>query len=64
MNPNSDKPILFEVFTEMSTDAKVLHEYYESNITESEKFYHNAKKIAKNVLGEKGIQAVRKILNK
>ena len=59
-----DKPILLEVFTEMSTDAKVLHDYYESNMTVTEKGYHNAKKIAKNILGDKGIQAVKKILHK
>lgn len=64
MVTDSDKPILLEVFTEMSTDAKVLHDYYESNMTVTEKGYHNAKKIAKNILGDKGIQAVKKILHK
>ena len=52
MVTNSDKPVLLEVFTEMSTDAKVLHDYYESNMTGSEKMYQNAKQIAKKVIGQ------------
>ena len=64
MTSDSDKPILFEVFTEMSTDAKVLHDYYESSMTGSDKICSGAKQMAKNLLGEKGINAVKKILNK
>lgn len=64
MSRDSDKPVLLEVFTEMSTDAKVLRDYYESNIDESERIYQSAKVIAKNVLGEKGTQAIKKILHK
>lgn len=61
MSPDSDKPILLEVFTEMSTDAKVLHDYYESNMTGSEKLYQNAKQIAKKVIGQ---EKAKSIINK
>lgn len=61
MTPDSDKPILLEVFTEMSTDAKVLHDYYESNMTGSEKLYQNAKQLAKQVIGQ---EKAKGILNK
>ena len=61
MAPSSDKPILFEVFTEMSTDAEALHNYYESNMTGSEKLYQNAKQIAKKVIGQ---EKAKSIINK
>ena len=60
MVEKSDLPILFEVFTEMSTDAKTLHDYYESNMTGTDKIYHNAKQFAKDVIGQ---EKARKILN-
>lgn len=63
MNLDSDKPILLEVFTEMSTDAKVLHDYYESNITETGGMTHVVKHLVKNVLGNEGVQVVKKIIN-
>ena len=58
MVTNSDKPVLLEVFTEMSTDAKVLHDYYESNMTGSEKMYQNAKQIAKKVIGQEKAKSI------
>ena len=58
MNPDSDKPILLEVFTEMSTDAKALHDYYASNMTGSEKIYQSAIKIAKQVIGQDKAQSI------
>lgn len=58
MVPVSDKPILLEVFTEMSTDAKALHDYYESNMTGSEKLYQNAKQIAKKVIGQERAKSI------
>lgn len=58
MTPDSDKPILLEVFTEMSTDAKVLNDYYESNMTGSEKLYQNAKHLAKKVIGREKAKSI------
>lgn len=58
MAPASDKPILLEVFTEMSTDAKALLDYYESNITVTEKLYKNAKQIAKKLIGDKRAKVI------
>lgn len=58
MSPDSDGSILLEVFTEMSTDAKVLHDYYESNMNGSEKLYQNAKQIAKRVIGQEKAKSI------
>lgn len=50
LSKDSDKPILFEVFTKKDIDAKVVHEYYEENITPNLK--HETKKIVKKLMGK------------
>lgn len=52
MKTDSGKPILFEVFTEMADDAKVLHDFYGSNATGADKTVKNVKRTIKKVVGE------------
>ena len=56
----TDKPMVFEVFTDhkCESDAIKIMNNLEVSATGS------AKQLVKNVLGEKGVQAVKKILNK
>ena len=58
---DSEKPIFFEVFTEMSTDARALHDYYENNMSAGDKMYQNAKQFAKQVIGQ---ERAKNILNR
>ena len=57
-----DKPIVFEIFTESSDENKSLTLLRE--ILEDKKITtrNNMKKVVKNVIGEKGIKNVKKIL--
>ena len=48
MNENSEQPIMFEVFSSKADDAKIVHDYYESNRTVDLK--HETKKIVKKIL--------------
>lgn len=64
MSPDSKKPILFEVFTEMSTDAKVLHDYYESNMSDTDKLVKNAKQAIKKIIGEEVAKNIKNRLRK
>lgn len=64
MVKDSDKPIFFEVFTEMSTDAKILSEYYALNRSASDRMRQKSKNLIKSIIGSKGTQAVKKILGK
>lgn len=48
LNEDSDKPILFEVFTQKADDAKVVHDYYEENTALN--LRHETKKIVKKMM--------------
>lgn len=52
MNQNSEKPILFEVFSSKEKDAQILHDYYESNMTLNIK--RRTKKIVKKMMEKNG----------
>lgn len=51
LNPNSDKPIILEVFTKKEDDARLQHEFYNSYVTEIEKMKKGVKNIIKKVVG-------------
>lgn len=56
----TDKPMVFEVFTDSRCESdalKIMNNLEVSAVS-------SAKQLAKNILGEKGVQAVKKILNK
>lgn len=56
----TDKPMLFEVFTDSKNESdalKIIHELEISTVGA-------AKNTVKNILGEKGVSAIKKILNK
>ena len=55
-----DKPIIFEVFTNPSEESEALHMIRNLEKDSSIK----AKKLVKNLLGEKGVQAVKKLVKR
>lgn len=55
-----EKPILFEIFTDANDEREALNMMYHLKKTP----LSTAKNVAKSVLGEKGVQVVKKILNK
>ena len=55
-----DAPIFFEVFTDSSDERDALEMMY----TLKESAQGKMKQVAKTVLGKKGVQTVKKILNK
>jgi 2-succinyl-5-enolpyruvyl-6-hydroxy-3-cyclohexene-1-carboxylate synthase len=58
INPNSDRPAIFEVFTKKETDAKLQHEFYDSIAAKDAGSL--AKKAIKSVLGEGLIKKLKK----
>lgn len=55
-----DKPMLFEVFTNPSEESEALHRIRNLEVDAGSK----AKKIVKDVIGDKGVQTIKKILNR
>ena len=51
LNPNSDKPIILEVFTKKEEDAKLQHEFYDYNLSETDKLKRGIKNIVKKAIG-------------
>ena len=51
VNPNSDKPIILEVFTKKEEDARLQHEFFEYNLPDSEKLKRNIKSVIKKAIG-------------
>ena len=51
LNPNSDKAIIFEVFTKKEEDAKLQHEFFEYNLDYKNKLKSNLKKVVKKAIG-------------
>ena len=51
VNPNSDKPIILEVFTKKEDDARLQHEFFEYNLPDSEKLKRNIKSVIKKAIG-------------
>ena len=61
----SDKPILFEVFTEMSTDAENIEKFYNLSRPKDLKseLIRNSKKIIKKTIGQEKAEKIAKKLN-
>jgi len=59
---NSDGPVVFEVFTEMSTDAKIIHDFYKNARPKDLKsdIKREMKEVVKTKLGQ---EKAKKILN-
>lgn len=55
-----DKPIIFEVFTNPSEESEALHMIRNLKVDAGNK----AKKLVKSILGEKGVQAVKKLVKR
>ena len=55
-----DKPIIFEVFTNPAEESEALYSIRNLEVSAEAK----VKQIVKNVIGDKGVQAIKKILNK
>ena len=55
-----DKPMIFEVFTNPSEESEALHIIRNLEMDATGK----AKKLVKDVIGDKGVQTIKKILNK
>lgn len=51
LNPDSDKPIILEVFTKKEDDARLQHEFFDFNLSESEKLKRNIKSVIKKAIG-------------
>lgn len=51
INPNIDSPILFEVFTKKEDDARLQHEFYEYNLSDTEKLKKGIKSVIKKAIG-------------
>lgn len=62
VSPNSDRPIIFEVFTKKEEDARLQHEFYNLNrapLEGKEAFKASLKKTIKSVIGEEIINKIR-----
>ena len=55
-----DKPIIFEVFTNPLEESEALHMIRNLEVDAGNK----AKKLVKSILGEKGVQAVKKLVKR
>lgn len=66
MKENSEKPILFEVFTEMRDDAKAIYKFYSNNkkISIKEKIIKNSKEKVKSVLKPEQVAKIKNIKGK
>ena len=51
LNPDSDKPIILEVFTKKEEDARLQHEFYDYNLSETDKLKRGIKNIVKKAIG-------------
>lgn len=56
LNRNSDKPIIFEIFTNVDDESNALKQINNLEIS--------VKSVVKNIIGKKGIKIAKKILNK
>lgn len=59
-NKKKDKPVIFEVFTDYNDESNALQSLHNLEVDAT----GAAKKMAKSILGEKGISAVKKLINK
>lgn len=57
-----EKPVLFEVFTETEDESNALESILNMKIDREQVFRHNVKKVVKNIVGDKVINKVRKLI--
>lgn len=57
-----DRPILFEVFTDSEQESDALRILYRLEVEKRVETLQTAKKVVKNVMGEKGVAALRKMI--
>ncbi len=64
MNPISNKPVLFEVFTEMENDSKVIYSFYDLNRPKNvaEELEKNSKSFIKKIIGSENARKLKKII--
>lgn len=62
MDENSDQPILLEVFTEMSNDAKVLHDFYA--LSKPVDVKQKGKEVIKGVIGQEAAKKLKSMFSK
>mgnify|MGYP001622884230 FL=1 len=51
LNPNSQKPIILEVFTKKEEDARLQHEFFDYNLSDSERLKRGLKNVIKKAIG-------------
>ena len=51
LNPDSDKPIILEVFTKKEDDARLQHEFFDFNLSDSDKLKRGIKNVIKKAIG-------------
>ena len=59
MSDNSDKPIFFEVFTEMKNDSDVIYEFYKTS--KHKDTIQEMKKVARKIIPQSIISSIKKI---
>ena len=52
LDSDSDKPIILEVFTKKEEDARLQHEFFEYNLSDSEKLKRGIKNVIKKAIGK------------
>ena len=60
----TEKPMLFEVFTETESESKALETALNFMVNPKEVIKNNVKHIAKNILGDAGIEIVKKVVKR
>ncbi len=51
LKPNSDKPIILEVFTKKEEDARLQHEFFDFNLSDADKLKKGIKNVIKKAIG-------------
>ena len=57
-----DKPMLFEVFTDTKAESSALETILNMVVDTKAKYKDNIRNIVKNVVGDKGIDAIKKVI--
>ena len=60
----TEKPMLFEVFTETESESQALETALNFMVNPKEVIKNNVKHIAKNILGDAGIEIVKKVVKR
>ena len=65
MKNNSDKPIFFEVFTEMKRDSEIIYEFFDLSRPRDIKSetIRKSKELIKKTIGQEKAEKIAKIFN-